>query len=294
MEDLSVMKNDVLRGPLPEKIIDFHVHLFPDKLFDAIWTYFEKDYGMDVIHRLYANQCIEYLRSKGVGTIVYSNYAHKKGVAPYLNTWNRELLDRTEDVYCFAAFHPDDDNALEKARDIARHPKVLGFKLQLLVQRFYPHDERLYGLYEMAMEMNKRILFHVGTGPVGNKYVGFDNFNKLLKRYPGLPANIAHMGALEFREFFDLLDVHDRLYFDTAFCFLPRAAQMYNLGGDLLEHYKDRLLYGSDFPNIIFPAEEEIDCLVRMDLSKEFYERVFYTNGRHLISQHSPENHQVI
>ena len=67
---------------------------------------------------------------------------------------------------------------------------------------------------------------------------------------------------------------------------------MYNLGGDLLERYKDRLVYGSDFPNIVFPAEEEIDCLRRMSLSREFYERVFHTNGRHLISLHSSENHQ--
>ena len=277
--------------PLPDKIIDFHVHLFPDKLFDAIWTFFKKDYGMDVIHRFYSFQCIEYLRNHRVGPIVYSNYAHKKGVAPLLNAWNRELLDRTDDVYCFAAFHPDDEDAIEKARDIISHPKVLGFKLQLLVQRFYPDDDRLSGLYEMVMEKNKRILFHVGTGPVGNKYVGIDNFRKLLRRYPGLPANIAHMGALEFTEFFDLLEVHEHLFFDTAFCFLPKAAQMYNLGGDLLEQYKDRIVYGSDFPNIIFPREEEIDCLMRMDLSKEFYEQVFYTNGRHLIRRHSHENH---
>lgn len=273
--------------PLPEEIIDFHVHLFPDKLFDAIWTFFKKDYGMDVIHRLYSLQCIEYLRNNHVGPIVYSNYAHKKGVAPLLNTWNRELLDKTEDVYCFAAYHPDDEDALEMAQDIISHPRVLGFKLQLLVQKFYPHDERLFPLYEMVMEKNKRILFHVGTGPVGNKYVGIDNFKKLLSRYPDLPANIAHMGALEFREFFDLLKDHEHLYFDTAFCFLPKAAQMYNLGSDLLEQYKDRLLYGSDFPNIIFPREEEIDALMRMGLSNEFYERVFLANGNRIIELHA-------
>jgi len=287
------MTNNAHTNQLPDKIIDFHVHLFPDNLFDAIWAFFKKTYGMEVTYRLYASQCIEYLRNHNVGEIVYSNYAHKKGVAALLNNFNRELLKETYDVYCFAAFHPDDENALEMARDIISHPKVLGFKLQLLVQKFYPDDERLYGLYEMVMEKNKRILFHAGTGPVGNEFVGIDNFKKLLRRYPDLPANIAHMGALEFTEFFDLLGDHEQLYFDTAFCFLPGAAQMYNLGSDLLEQYKHRLLYGSDFPNIFFPREEEIHCLSRMDLSKEFYERVFHSNGRHLIRQHSHENHMA-
>ena len=273
--------------PLPEKIIDFHVHLFPDKLFVAIWTFFKKDYGMDVIHRLYSSQCIEYLRNHRVGPIVYSNYAHKKGVAPLLNAWNRKLLDETDDVYCFAAFHPDDEDALESARNIISHPKVLGFKLQLLVQRFYPDDDRLSGLYELIMEKNKRLLFHVGTGPVGNKYVGIDNFHRVPIYVLQVLTSVLPVHPLVFKEFFDLLENHENLYFDTAFCFLPKAAQMYNLGGDLLEQYKDRLLYGSDFPNIIFPREEEIDSLLRMDLSNEFYERVFRTNGRRLIELHA-------
>ena len=29
---------------LPETIIDFHVHLFPDELFDAIWKFFSREY----------------------------------------------------------------------------------------------------------------------------------------------------------------------------------------------------------------------------------------------------------
>lgn len=272
---------------LPAKIIDFHVHLFPDNFFDAIWDFFKNEYKMDVLHRLYYRQCIEHLRQRGVGPIVYSNYAHKKGVSEVLNTWNKAVLDNTEDIYCFAAYHPDDEHALDLAKDIVTHPKVLGFKLQLLVQQFYPFDERLFGLYEMVIEHNKRILFHVGTGPVGNEYLGIDNFTKLLERYPGLPANIAHMGAFEFREFFDLLGRHDNLYLDTAFCFLPKAFRMYDLGNNLLETYKDRIVYGSDFPNIIFPREDEIDCLLKMDLSNAFYEKVFRDNGIDLIKKHS-------
>ena len=27
---------------IPVRIVDFHVHLFPDKMFDAIWDFFAK------------------------------------------------------------------------------------------------------------------------------------------------------------------------------------------------------------------------------------------------------------
>jgi len=269
---------------LPEKIVDFHVHLFPDKLFDAIWHHFSHAYKWEVLHHLYYQECIKYLRNKNVGPIVYSNYAHKKGVAEGINKWNLKILDEYDDLYCFAAYHPDDDHALEMAETVLSHEKVLGFKLQLLVQNFYPDDERLFPLYEMVMEKNKRILFHVGTGPAGNKYVGVKNFKKLLARYPDLPANVAHMGGFEFREFFDLLDVYQGLYFDTSFSFLPKADLVFNLGKECLEQNRDKILYGSDFPNLIYPREDEINCLFDFGLSEEFYRKIFFENGLRLIS----------
>ena len=70
---------------LPPKLIDFHVHLFPDKLFDAIWHYFSTGYKWDVIYQMYYRECIDYLRNHNVEKIVYSNYAHREGVAEGLD-----------------------------------------------------------------------------------------------------------------------------------------------------------------------------------------------------------------
>jgi len=268
---------------IPEKIIDFHVHLFPDKLFDAIWDSFAKIYNWNIIHRYYYEGCIARLRQSGVGTIVYSNYAHRAGIAEGLNRWNIKILEEYEDLYCFAAYHPDDDNALEMAQRLLENPKILGFKLQLLVQNIYPSDERLFPLYEMVIKKNKHILFHTGTGPVANKFVGLEPFLKVVKKYPELPATVAHMGAHEYTGFIGLLDRYPRLYLDTAFCFMSPPYAGYNLGPDYLEKYKSRILYGSDYPNLIMPREEEIENLLKMGLSREFYDKIFYDNGIALI-----------
>ncbi|TFH42167.1 MAG: hypothetical protein E4G96_04010 [Chrysiogenales bacterium] len=275
--------------PLPERIIDFHVHLFPDRMFDAIWNYFSDGYRWDVIYKMYTPECIDYLREQGVEKIVYSNYAHREGIAEILNEWNIRMLDLYPELYCFAAYHPDDSNALAKAERALAHPKVLGFKLQLLVQCFYPHDERLFPLYELVMQRGKRILFHVGTGPVGNEYVGLSQFRKLLARYPDLPANVAHMGAYEYRGFMDLLEEYPALYLDTAFAFFGEFQDKggFNLGGDVLERNRDRILYGSDFPNLILPRESELETLLSYSLSSDFYDRIFYLNGAELIKRHS-------
>ena len=129
---------------------------------------------------------------------------------------------------------------------------------------------------------------HVGNGPTGNEFVGFDQFNKLLHYFPDLPATIPHMGCLEFRKFIELLDGHPNIYLETAYSFWPNMPFAFNLGPEYLEKYKDRILYGSDFPNVILPREGEIDYLLSLDLSEEFYEKVFYSNAMKLLSEICP------
>jgi hypothetical protein len=271
---------------IPDRIIDFHTHLFPDRMFDAIWGFFSRGYGWDVIHKLYHRQCIEHLRVRGVHKIVFSNYAHREGIAERLNDWNLQVLDGNPELYCFAAYHPGDANALAYAEKVLNHPQVLGIKLHFLVQCFYPHDWRLFPLYEMVADRGKRLLLHIGTGPVGNEYVGLEHFKKLLLQYPDLPVNVAHMGACEYQGFMDLLDDYPRLYLDTSYAFFKDMQDKggFNLGHQPLEDHKDRILYGSDFPNLILPRESEIETLLAYNLSPEFYANVFFNNGNNLIS----------
>jgi predicted TIM-barrel fold metal-dependent hydrolase len=273
---------------LPNPILDFHVHLFPDGFFNAIWRYFEERLALPVLYKLYYRDSIAYLRERGVGPIVYSNYAHRKGVARVLNDWNLRVLEEIPDLYCFAAYHPDDGDALAMAERLLDHPKILGFKLQLVVQQLSPCDSRLFPLYEMMVERNKRVLLHVGTGPVrASAWVGMAHFKKVLDRFPDLPANIPHMGGLEFEAFLGLLDHHPGLYLDTSYSFVPHVPYKFDLGNDYLERYKDRILYGSDFPNLIHPREDEIEHLLSLDLSDDFYTKVFWDNGCKLIENTS-------
>lgn len=264
-------------------MIDFHVHLFPDNMFDALWRTFNNQYNITTLYQYYYRQCIEYLTAHDIHYIVYSNYAHKKGIAQWLNTWNKVILKEYENLYCFAAYHPDDEDALSDAEEILSQEKVVGIKLHFLVQQIYPDDERLFPLYEMVIAKKKRLLLHVGTGPVGNEFVGIQCFSKLLKRYPNLPANVAHMGGLEYGEFIGLLDQYPDLYLDTSFTFWPQTPWSFNLNAGLLDKYQDRILYGSDFPNIFLPREDEINHLQKLNLSGAFYKKIFWENGVKLL-----------
>ena len=274
---------------LPPALIDFHVHLFPDKGFEAIWQHFASQ-GMPVRYPYYSRQCLDYLDRQGVKIIVFSNYAHKPGIAKPMNEWNLRLLDQFSHLYCFAAYHPGDVDALADAEQMLAHPRVIGIKLHFQVQRFYPHDERLFPLYEKIIQRKKRLLLHVGNGPIGNAFVGLAQFKKVLDRYPDLPANIPHMGGLEFKSFIELTAEHPQIYLDTAFSFWPNLPFTFNLGPEYLEKYQDRIVYGSDFPNIMLPREGEIDYLKSLGLSEECYQKIFFKNGLKLLARACPES----
>ncbi|MBN1533927.1 MAG: amidohydrolase family protein [Spirochaetes bacterium] len=265
---------------IPEAIIDSHVHLFPDKLFRAIGDYFLEQYGWRLIYQLNYRDCIDLLIRAGVERIVYSNYAHRPGIAREINRWNLQVLGEYSNLFCFAAYHPGDGDALRYAEEVMAHPRTMGIKLHFLVQRFAPDDERLFPLYELVIEKKKRLLLHVGTGPIGNEFVGLERFTRVLERYPELSVNVAHLGALEYRGFFALLDHYPGIMMDTAFTFLPNLPGGYDLGIDLLERYHDRILYGSDFPFLIVSRDTEIESLVSLGLSSRSLESIFRNNAR--------------
>ncbi|MEW6406492.1 MAG: amidohydrolase family protein, partial [Chloroflexota bacterium] len=142
---------------------------------------------------------------------------------------------------------------------------------------------RLFPLYEATIEAGKRILMHVGTGPIGNEFVGYKEFRKLLARYPRLKVNVPHMGVLEVVPFLETLDEYPDLYLDTAFAFFPNDTGMYRPTPEDLARYQDRIVFGSDFPNLIFPWETEIRILKEMKLGEEFYRKVFRDNALRLL-----------
>jgi predicted TIM-barrel fold metal-dependent hydrolase len=127
----------------------------------------------------------------------------------------------------------------------------------------------------------------VGTGPLGNEYVGYHNFIQVMKRYPDLHVNVAHMGGLEYQHFMDLLTEYKNLYLDTSFTFFKSEDSGFNVPFEQLEKNQGRLLYGSDFPNLILPREEELEKLLELGFSQEFYQKLFYDNGMVLIQRHS-------
>jgi predicted TIM-barrel fold metal-dependent hydrolase len=96
------------------------------------------------------------------------------------------------------------------------------------------------------------------------------------------------MGAFEYKEFLMLLDKHENLYLDTAVIFIPDNVFPERIvkrtTPEELTSYQDRILFGSDFPNIPFEYQQSTKGLLELDLSKKFYENIFFNNAKRLFN----------
>jgi len=159
---------------------------------------------------------------------------------------------------------------------------------QLLVQNFYPNDERMHDIYKLVVDRGKWITFHAGTGPYHNQYVGYKNFKKFIEKYPNVNVIVAHLGFFETHKFFNLLDKYNNLYLDTAMVYLPKTFSKkwkenieFPTEEELLSH-EDRILFGSDFPVISYDYSCSIEGLLNLNLSKSFYQKIFYENAKRI------------
>lgn len=263
-------------------IADCHVHLFPDSYFDKIWNYFST-YNWDVRYRLYSDEAVRFLGEAGIERIWFSNYAHRPGTARELIDYSLALLARYPQLRYYSAVHPDDPDCLDYADEILAHPQVLGFKLQLLVQCFHADYEAMLPIYEKVLAAGKAILFHIGTGPVGNEFVGLQNFKRIMKIFPELKCQVAHLGAYEVDEFFAFAADYPNIWFDSSFCFVnvpdyPAPLKNENIA-DLLTQNCDRIVFGSDFPDIPFKQEEEPDNLKSLGLDAKVLRKIMRDNA---------------
>lgn len=279
------------------RIIDCHTHFFPNKLFRALWRWFE-NYAWPIEYKLYAADLISVLKAKGVTRAVSLHYPHKPGMAEALNHFVFELANKHPDFLIpFGSLHPDDGNKPSILKTCFEDYGFKGLKFHSHVQRVAADDPRLDEVYACCRDYQRIILFHCGTGPHfrdrpvnGYGYdvmgiSGIKTFIKTLKKYPEIVFVVPHLGYEETEDFVCLLDDHPNLYLDTAMAvgnYFPDA----KIKREWFEKYADRILFGTDFPHLPYPWERERDALIAMQLGADQQDQIFYRNAARLLGLH--------
>ncbi len=272
---------DHLPESLPE-VVDAHVHLFPDHLFASIWQWFDK-FGWPIRYRLTSPEIVEFLLSHGVSRIVGLHYAHHPGVARELNKYMSGLCHSYPQLTAMATVYPGEKNTrqiLTEAFDMG----LSGVKLHNHVQCFDMLDATMHDIYQTCQDFDKPLIMHVGREPKSPAYpcdpyelCSAERLAQVLKEYPDLRICVPHLGADEFDAYCRLLENHTNLWLDTTMTladYLP-----FDNIPDLATMPADRLIYGSDFPNLPYAWDREIQRIRQLKLNHRRLSKLLSQNA---------------
>jgi hypothetical protein len=273
------------------RYIDIHTHLHPEWLFRAIRRWFAERSNWNLEYPTDPEVVAAFLRERDVERFVFFSYAHKRGIAREINAWLRATARRLPGGIPLGTLHPDDPDMLEVADQALDDFGFRGFKFHINVQRFYPDDPRVLPVYERLLARDRFLLIHVGSAPWPNEFDGFPRFARVMEMFPALKVVVAHMGSFETRQFFVLMERCPSLYLDTTMAFAPFRPEhqglsrlnMIDVSNDDLIRWQDRVLFGSDFPNLPYAYEDERDALWMRALPMPVYRKIFHDNAARLL-----------
>ena len=274
------------RVPIGVRVFDAHVHIFPDRVFDAIWRWFDA-HAWSIRYRLYTDQVIEFLASRGVRRLVALHYAHKPGMAGSLNRFAAEAARAHPEIVAFGTIFPGENDARALLDEAFGPLGLRGIKLHCHVQRMAADDPRLDVVYAACADADRPVVIHSGREPSMAAY-GVDTralcaaaqIDRVLTRHPTLTLVVPHLGFDEIAEYAALLDRHERLWLDTTMViggYFP-----VELPYDFLARHADRLLYGTDFPNIPYAWDRELKALLAAPLDAAQRDAILWGNAERL------------
>lgn len=266
-------------------IVDVHTHFMPRSVMDKVWAYFDAAGPLvgrqwPIAYRHDEDERVRRLRDFGVLAFTSMLYPHKPGMAAWLNSWATEFAARTPDCLHTSTFYPEPEAPDYVAHAIEHGTRV--FKSHVQVGDYDPTDPLLEPVWGLLEDSGVPTVIHCGSGPAPGRFTGPEPIRAVLQRFPRLPLIIAHMGMPEYGDFLDLAATHSNVHLDTTMNFtafsdelMPMPDEQVRRLGDL----GDKILFGSDFPNIPYPYLEAVEAITGLGLDESWQRAVLHDNA---------------
>ena len=143
-------------------------------------------------------------------------------------------------------------------------------------------------VYRQCVAHDVLLVFHCGSEPAYDGYACDPSalcssaaVMRALDRFPEMKLCIPHFGAGETREYAALLDRYPNLYLDTAM----GLAGYFPFGeaGEFVSRHWQRILYGTDFPNLPYAWDRDLRAVQAASLTDEARAAVLGGTARKLL-----------
>lgn len=273
-----------------DSMIDMHVHFMPDSVQQKVWGVFDSlpemgERAWPINYRYTDEERVQILRDIGVTAFSTLNYAHRPGMAAWLNEYSKQFAAQRDDAIHSATFFPEDGVEDYVGQVLADGAQI--FKIHIQVGAFSALDPKLAPAWQLVAAAGVPVVIHCGSGPQKGEFTGPDPIFELAERYPELVLVIAHAGLPEYEEFAELALRAPNVYLDTTMVGTSYVEQIAPLPDGYVEtmaQLSDKVVLGSDFPTIPYSYSHQIEALHNWGLGDEWMRQVLSYNAKRLLA----------
>ena len=207
----------------------------------------------------------------------------------------REVIDAIGDatdlgvVAGISYLHYKEKDLRELADDL-RAGRVKGLKLYPGYEPFYPHDQRLKVVYDLAEEFQVPVMIHTGDtySPKGKlKYAHPLEIDEVAVDHPNVKFVICHLGNPWLTDAMEVVYKNANVYADISGLMLGEFSQAFeDYMSDEIEDVityagePEKFLFGTDWP--ICSMKSYIEFTERLEISAKDKQLLLYENSRRL------------
>ena len=266
-------------------IIDFHAHIFPDRIAKKTIEYLSEKGGIPPFSDGSYNGLLSEMERAdvdiAVNLTVVTAPKQFESITRFAEEINARPITGKRRIISFAGMHPRCEDIEGKMEAIA-DAGFIGIKLHPDYQETFIDDEGYVRILECAKRLDLVVVTHSG---VDGGYRGHpvrctpERVRRLIDRVGHKKLVLAHMGANEMAE-----EVCETLcgldvYFDTAYV-------LHNMDREtflkMLDHHgEDKILFASDSP--WSGIDRDLRIIKSFGLEKTVENKLFYENAKKLL-----------
>ena len=263
------------------QIIDFHTHIFPDRI------------AKQAVERL-AEESGEYrprtdgtlagllasMDQAGIGRSLAANIATRPAQMLPILDFCRHLP--AERVLPTVSFHPDNTSAeVEALLSDASSAGIRGVKLHPMYQEFAIDDRKMFPFYQMIEHFGMFVIFHTGLDIAfpSNLQADVERVSRLAGQFPELTIVTTHVGGWKQWDRAGILGRHENVYTETSMTMTEMSDERFL---ELIGQFDEgRVLFGSDSPWT--DQKEMLDRTLALDLPASRIEKMVFCNAASLL-----------
>ena len=270
----------IVVGDFNNRIIDFHVHCFPDELAYKTIPLLAERAGVEARLNGTVSDVKQSMNKAEIVCSVIQTIATKPSQTEVINDWASSI--QGDGIICFGTIHPlypDPEAEIKRIKEMG----LPGIKFHPDYQEFFVDDEKLFPVYEKIIENDLIILFHAGVdiGLPAPYHCTPERMKKVVDTLPEGKIIAAHMGGYKMWDEVEKKLVGSNLYFDTSYSLRHMSKEQFVR---IIEnHGEERILFGTDSP--WEDQKEEVERIKDLNLEKEVESALFYNNACKLLGK---------